>query len=228
MRPEQKENATRGGRRFRQVLVSAVLSAAAAGLVAGPARAQPGPPPPALPPPYQPPDGFAYYSAPPPPEPPPAPGVHRLISVTFGVGPGMLIGPGETDVALSYSVVRLGIGIIRNLQFVASYEGAGTSSTSPATDESSWLSQNQWVFGLQFFFLQRLYARAGMGVGTVHESTDNAEFNGGTGLNFSGGAGVEFLQTQHVALGAEMNASTTRYSDESWETIAWNLTLTLY
>jgi hypothetical protein len=154
--------------------------------------------------------------------------VRRLISVTFGIGPGILIGPGETDVALSYSVFRLGIGIVRNLQFVASYEGAGTSSTSPATGESSWLSQNQWVFGLQYFFLQRLYARAGLGAGTVHESTGTAEFSGGTGLNISGGVGLEFVQTEHVALGAEMNASTTRYSSESWETIGWHLTLALY
>lgn len=154
--------------------------------------------------------------------------MHRPISVTFGVGPGMLVGPGETDVALSYSVFRLGIGIIRNLQFVASYEGAGTSSTSPATGESSWLSQNQWVFGLQYFFIQRMYARAGVGVGTVHESTATVESSGGTGFNVSGGVGLEFLQSDHVALGAEMNASTTRYSSESWETIGWNLTLALY
>lgn len=152
----------------------------------------------------------------------------RPLSLTLAIGPGMLIGPGERDVALSYNIFRLGIGIIRNLSFFISYEGAGTESTNPETGESSWLSQNQWLFGLQFHFLQWFYVRAGIGPGSVEESTRHFVFSNGTSLTYAGALGLEFLQTEYLALGFEASASTTHYSHESWETIGWDLTLAFY
>jgi len=211
----------------------------------GPATEPTQVPPPETSPAYPPPPP-QYYTPPPPPYGypygPPHPmhrarsyypweeehGVYRPLSLTLAVGPGMLIGPGERDLALSYNIFRLGIGIIRNLSLIISYEGAGTNSTNPATGERSWLSQNQWIFGLQFHFLQWFYARAGIGPGTVEETTDRFFFSNGTSLTYAGALGFEFLQTEYVALGFEASASATHYSHETWETIGWDLTVAFY
>lgn len=155
-------------------------------------------------------------------------GLFRPLSLTLAIGPGMIIGPGERSVALSYNIFRLGIGIVRNLSFIISYEGAGTDSTNPATGEDSWLSQNQWIFGLQFHFLCWFYVRAGIGPGTVEETTRHFFFSNGTSLTYAGALGVEFLRAEYLALGFEASVSTTHYKDESWQTLGWDLTLAFY
>jgi hypothetical protein len=155
-------------------------------------------------------------------------GVYRPISFSIGAGPGALIGPGEHQLALSYNLFRIGFGVAPNLAFFVSFEGAGTSSINPATDEDSWLKQETWQLGLQFYLLPQVYIRGGIGAGFVNESTDFASFSGGTGIAFSGALGYEFVQSRHVALALEAAGNATKYSRESWAMTGLNLSLTFF
>lgn len=210
---------------------------------------QPAPPPP--PPPYGPPPPVAAPAPPPygpPPPPPPryyqgrrparayryptyqpvTDDVYRPVSLTFGVGPGALFGPGEQKFALSYNLFRLGIGVATNLSFVFSFEGAGSNSVSPRTREDSWLRQTIYGFGLQYHFARRYYARVGMGWGSVSEETDSYVASGGTGIAGVGALGVELSRGPFLALGLELAGSHTAYSNESWQTAGLNLTVAFY
>ncbi len=155
-------------------------------------------------------------------------GVYRPISFSIAAGPGALFGPGEHDLALSYNLFRLGFGVAPNLSFFISFEGAGTSTVNPLTEENSWLKQEVWSIGLQYHFLPPLYLRGGIGAGFVSESTAFDEFSGGTGIAFTGALGFEFVQSRHVALALEAAVNGTKYSRESWGMGGLNLALTFF
>jgi hypothetical protein len=208
------------------------------------AHATPAPLPPPLPAPSYPPPPPRYQGGPPPfaypfqPPPEPAPavtapagpedGVYRMFSVTASAGPGALIGPGEKQMALSYQLLRLGVGIDRNLQAVFGYESTGTDSVNPATDEDSWLKQDIWSLGLQAHLTSRLYFRGIMGLGYVSETTDTAEFSGGRGITVGAGLGYEFLQFRHAALAVDLHGSYTHYPRESWKTTGLQLAVSFF
>ncbi len=166
--------------------------------------------------------------------PPPPHGVFRPVSLTLSVGPGVLNGYGfdgrrETNLALSYSVFRLGFGVAPNFSLFIGYEGAGSSSTRGSTGTSSWLSQNIWSFGLQYHLHQRFYLRAGAGIGTVGDDTNQGTFTSDNGTAFVAGVGYEFVQTPDIALGLEASGSVTKYAfDEWWQTAGVNLTLAFF
>jgi hypothetical protein len=156
-------------------------------------------------------------------------GIYRPFSFTVGVGPGTLIGPGEpNNVAISYNLFRLGFGIASNLQFVLAFEGTGTTSVNPLTGLDSWLRQDQWLLGIQYYLVPRLYLRGGVGVGSVSEHTEFDSFDGGTGVAMAGAIGFEFVQTPHVALALDLNGSVTQYARERWKTAGVNLTLAFF
>lgn len=155
-------------------------------------------------------------------------GVYRPFSFTFSVGPGKLIGPGENELAVTYNLFRLGFGIAPNLSFVLSFEGAGTNSVNPATGDDSWLKQETFLLGLQYHLERGFYLRGAVGQGSVSETTDFEKFNGGSGVALSGAVGFEFVQTAHFALALDLNASTTRYARESWQTAGLNLALSFF
>jgi hypothetical protein len=220
------------------------------------APAQPAPPPAGYPPPpptgYPPPpprypSGGGYPGNPPPSYWAPAQprqwgtypgvsGVYRPFSFTIGIGPGYLRGPDETsDIGLSYNLFRLGFGVVPNVSVMLEFQGTGTNSISPLTDEYSWLKQENWLIGLQVHFLRRLYVRGGVGAGFVSEHTATTDVSGpGAGLALAGAIGYEFVQTPHVALGVDLNGSVTNYGRaadggrEVWGTTGLNLAVSFY
>jgi hypothetical protein len=152
--------------------------------------------------------------------------VFRPFSFTFGAGPGILRGPGERDMALTYGF-RVGIGVAPNVAFLVGLDGGGISTTSFSGDES-WLSQNIWSFGTQIHFLRRFFARAGLGIGHLREETDFETFYGGNGVAFVGGAGFELVQSPDVALALELFGVSTRYASEIWSHGGVQFTLAVF
>jgi hypothetical protein len=169
--------------------------------------------------------GWGYYGQP--------AGVYRPFSFTVGVGPGYLHGWGnsadaESAVALSYNLFRLGFGIAPNVSVVIAFEGTGTNSTSPLTGERSWLRQENWLLGIQYHLVPRLYVRGGVGAGFISESSFSADVSGGTGIATAAAIGYEFVQTPHVALALDANGSITKYSDQYWSTAGLNLAVSFF
>jgi hypothetical protein len=222
-----------------RILVTAplVLLTLAAPLAA---RATPAPLPP-LPPSYPPPPP-RFQGGPPPFEYPfgsgeAAPGVEaapdeddgrRRFSFTAGIGPGALFGPGEEQMALSYQLFRVGVGIERGLSAVLGYESTGTDSVNPATNEDSWLKQDIWSLGLQAHLLPRLYFRGIMGLGYVSEKTASSEFSGGRGIAVGAALGYELVQGRHMALALDVHGSYTHYAREAWKTTGLELAVSFF
>jgi hypothetical protein len=163
--------------------------------------------------------------------------IYRPFSFTIGVGPGYLHGWGTNDAgksdaesgfALSYNLFRLGFGIVPNLSFWLGFEGTGTNTTSPLTGENSWLRQENWLLGLQYHLVPRLYVRGGMGAGFISETTASIAASGGTGIAFAAAIGYEFVQTPHVALALDANGSVTKYSNQYWSTAGLNLAVSFF
>jgi hypothetical protein len=173
--------------------------------------------------------GWGYYAQP--------TAIYRPFSFTLGVGPGYLHGWGTNDAgksdaesgfALSYNLFRLGFGIVPNLSFWLGFEGTGTNTTSPLTGENSWLRQENWLLGLQYHLVPRLYVRGGMGAGFISETTASIHASGGTGIAFAAAIGYEFVQTPHVALALDANGSVTKYTNQYWSTAGLNLAVSFF
>jgi hypothetical protein len=152
----------------------------------------------------------------------------RRFTFTVALGPGMLAGPGERSLAMSYQLFRLGVGLNERLALVLGFAGVGTSSVNPRTMSDSWLKQDLWSAGLQVNLVPRLYMRGGMGIGLVSESVGDRTFSGGRGLAVEGAVGWELLQLPHVALAVEANGSHTHYPRESWQTAGLQLSVSLF
>jgi hypothetical protein len=144
---------------------------------------------------------------------------YRGINLSLGLGPSGLFGPGEQALALSYLPLRVGYGFTRDLMVVLAFEGVGTNSVNPKTDQDSWLYQEIWWLGLQGRLRSQVYLRGGLGVGSVGERTDTQSFSGGHGLALVGAVGRDIFTSDHVALALELNGGYTRYARESWKTL---------
>ncbi len=217
--------------------VPAPAPAATAPPAADPPRSYPPPPPrwaeqPPIDYPFPQPLAQAAEQAPafpygPPPQPAPD-GVSRRFSFTAAIGPGALIGPGERALALSYQVARVGLGLDPDIILQLSYEGSGTTSINPMTDETSWLKQDLLAAGLQHFIGPRIYLRGALGVGFVSEKTDTTSFSGGKGIAALAAFGYELMQRKHWSLGLDLHASLTHYPKESWKTFGLHLTVSVF
>jgi hypothetical protein len=118
---------------------------------------------------------------------------------------------------------------VPNVQFILAFEGTGTSTHSrDGYNEPSWLHQDNWLLGIQYHFLQKLYLRGAFGAGFIRESSASFSASGGTGMAMAGALGMEFVQTPHVALGLEANGSVTKYSDQYWSTAGLNLAVSFF
>jgi hypothetical protein len=160
--------------------------------------------------------------------PPPPTGIYRPISLTIAAGPGALWGPGESDFAVSYNLFRVGFGVARNVAVVAGFEGVGASSFNPDQHVDSWLRQEVWFLGAQFFVRPQLHVRLCAGMGAVAEVTATKTYSGGKGVALSGGLGYELVQLAGTAVGVELYVNTTRYPTESWEMAGLNLALSFF
>ena len=152
----------------------------------------------------------------------------RRFSFTAALGPGMLAGPGERSLAMSYQLFRLGLGLNERLAIVLGFAGVGTSSVNPLTMRDSWLKQDLWSAGLQVNLMPRLYVRGGMGIGLVSESVGDRTFSGGRGLAVEAAVGWELLQMRHLAMAVELNGSNTHYPRESWQTAGLQVAVSLF
>ncbi len=155
-------------------------------------------------------------------------GVYRRLSLTTAVGPGALFGPGERDLAVSYQLARLGVGLDKNIALLFGFEGVGTNTINPKTNSDSWLKQDTWSLGLQRHFPPRLYVRGGLGVSSVSEKSGNLAFKGGQGIAVSGALGYEIIQRTHVALAIDIHGSTSHYPRESWQTLGFDLAVSFF
>jgi hypothetical protein len=160
--------------------------------------------------------------------PPPPTGIYRLFSLTIAAGPGALWGPGESDFAVSYNLFRAAVGVARNFALVAGFEGVGARAFNPAEHVDSWLKQEVWFGGVQYFVLPQLHVRLCAGLGAVSESTPHKTYSGGKGYAFSAGVGYELIQLTGIAVGVEAYGNTTRYPTESWEMAGFNLALSFF
>jgi len=120
--------------------------------------------------------------------------------------------------------------VIPNLSFVIEFQGTGVNTVNETYGEYSWLKQENWLIGLQYHFLRRMYVRGGIGAGFVSENTESFDIPGpGTGLATAGAIGFEFVQTPHVALALDLNGSVTKYArKEYWGTTGLNLAVSFY
>jgi hypothetical protein len=160
--------------------------------------------------------------------PPPPTGVYRAFSLTVAAGPGVLVGPGERDLAVSHNLLRFGWGLARNLTFYASLEGARAPSVNPRTHAGSWLRQDTLSLGIQRHFHDDLYVRGSLGAGFVGEETATETFSGGTGLAVSAAIGREVVRLPRAAVALELAGNLTRYPTEFWGTVGLNLALVLF
>jgi hypothetical protein len=158
----------------------------------------------------------------------PMSGVYRPFSFTAAVGPGALLGPGESALAVSYQLFRLGLGVARNFSVLFAFEGAGTNSVNPATNRESWLKQDIWQLGVQSHLRQRLYVRGGLGVGFVSEKVGGRTFDGGRGMALCAAVGYEVVQLWFAAVALDLHGSTTRYARESWQTAGLDLAVSFF
>jgi hypothetical protein len=158
----------------------------------------------------------------------PPSGVYRPFSFTAAVGPGALLGPGESAFAVSYQLFRLGLGVAPNFSVLFAFEGAGTSSVNPATNRESWLKQDIWQLGVQSHLRRRLYVRGGLGVGFVSEKVGGRTFDGGRGMALCAAVGYEVVQLWFAAVALDLHGSTTRYARESWQTAGLDLAVSFF
>jgi hypothetical protein len=149
-------------------------------------------------------------------------------SFTMGIGSGGFFGPGEKTLALSYQPFRLTYGLDPKLAVFLAFEGVGTSSVNPRTQQDSWLSQDTWSLGLQGRLAQRLYLRGGLGLGSVSETVGEETFEGGRGLGVSGALGFDLWNRSHVGLSLELGGSYTHYARESWKTLGLAVAVSIF
>jgi hypothetical protein len=218
------------------LLLPAVLASSARAQEAAPATEvtpPPGAQPPPPPPPAQPPPPPPPAAYPPPPDggppygayaPPGRIGVFRPFSIGLGLGPGLLSAPGgadrDNDGGLAY-LVRLGFGVTRD--WMVNLGLAGTAVSQQFFD----VSQTNYTIGAQYFILRRLFARAGLGLGTVSEDGELGTYSA-TGQALEGGVGFEVLQGYNVALALEWAGGAARFSSGTYLQTALGLSLSLY
>jgi hypothetical protein len=160
--------------------------------------------------------------------PPPPTGVFRAFSLTFAGGAGALFGPGESDLAVSHNLIRVGWGPARNLSLYVSFEGARAPAVHPRTHVSSWLRHDTVTGGVQYHFSQRAYVRGGLGMSWVGEQVGDLDFSGGSGVAAVGAVGFDLLQLSGGAISVEVATTAARYPREWWESAGLNLAVTLF
>jgi hypothetical protein len=246
--PPPARDAPRGGRRSRQAALAVGLSMLLAQSSAhaqppGPAEPAPEPqpppnyppPPPNYPPPPPnyprqpppnypppPPSGYGYYPQPygPPPQ---ARSLYRPFVLGLGLGIGTLrfrdfLGARSAEAGLSYTL-RVGFGVTRRWLVLLGAEGTGVNHL----ERGVW--QTAYLVGVQAFLLDRLYLRAGVGIGDGTAQGDTSDL---TGPAVMGGAGLELAQGLSTSVALEVSVSGARYRHESWLNAGVNFVLSFF
>jgi hypothetical protein len=180
------------------------ITAVLLGTMTGSASAQPAPP---LPPP----NAMAAVA------PAARPGVYRPISFTASIGPGALVGHGQTRTFADHTQARMGFGLEPDMALYLGFESYGATMVAVGMPEtSSSVRHDIWLLGLQYFPLRRIYLRAGLGVGTLEEATAGQVFHRTAGLTLQIASGCELVRFRHAALGLEAGVDSIQYPEESW------------
>jgi hypothetical protein len=210
------------------LVVVVIAGAVLATLRPGEAQQQPPPPGYPPPPPYGPPPGYppsGYGSYPPPGYPAPTPGLFRPFTLGLGLGVGGLVfhdGYGRArEGGLSYTL-RVGFGVTRGWLVFVGAEGTGTNHMKYGV----W--QTAYLLGAQYFFLDRVYLRAGFGLANATAADATGLTLGGTGPAFMAAGGIELAQGQSTSLGLEPSLTAARHGDQTWSNFGLNFVLSFY
>jgi hypothetical protein len=168
-----------------------------------PAEPTPPAPPPQTgqPAPYRAPPVYYYY-----PPPPAHRGIYRPFNMTAGMGVALLslpFSPRESQVGYNY-LARLGFGLTPDFIVYIGIDGTGVSH--PEYD----INQTNYLLGLQYFVIPRLYVRGGVGIAGM---SDDSDFLGGSaaGQAFMAGVGIELVQGDSLAFALEVTSSLARF-----------------
>jgi hypothetical protein len=177
-----------------------------------PAPAEPAPIPPPV---YRPPT-YYYY-------PPPAAhrGIYRPFTMSAGLGVGLLSLPGvprENDVGYNY-LARIGFGLTPDFIVYLGVDGTGVSQ--PDYD----LTDTNYLLGVQYFVVSRLFLRGGVGIAGISDSEDSGA---SAGQAFLAGLGVELVQGDSVAFALELTSSAGRLRSGTYFSNALSFSLSFY
>jgi hypothetical protein len=146
--------------------------------------------------------------------PPPPRGPPRTINAAVSLGPGWLalrdaLGrDGQAALSLGF---RLGVVVGPQWNLVL-----GIDRSSTDRGEANF-SQTAALFGLQRFFLDRLYFGLALGIALVQETGVPDGITDGPGGTISGHLGIEALRTRHTAITLELGLTLAQYVLEKWE-----------
>lgn len=126
----------------------------------------------------------------------------------------------DSEGGYSY-LVRIGFGLAPNLQVFLGIDGMGISE--PSSD----LTVSNYLIGVQYFVLPRLYLRGGIGIASVTES-DAYFSDSAAGQGFLGGIGLDLAQGDNVSFGVEFNGAASRFSAGTYFASGLSFVLSFY
>jgi len=157
-------------------------------------------------------------------------GIIRPISVTLGLGPGLLNESVNNNRELTLGLhwaLRAGFGIAPNWQVVLAWQGTTAHSENVPVPDGR-LTLESFTVGAQAFLTQSVYVRGGLG--TVSATLDDSfgVFVVDRNLGFSAALGYEFIQAHFAAVGVEIAADLARVNGDIWQTTGAALTVSLF
>jgi hypothetical protein len=149
----------------------------------------------------------------------------RPFTLGLGLGVGGLLfhdGSGQArEGGLSYTL-RAGFGVTRGWLVFLGIEGTGTNHMTFGV----W--QTAYLLGTQYFVLDRLYLRAGVGLAKATAADAAGLSIGGTGAAFMAAAGIELAQGGSTSLGVEPSITAARHGNQTWSNFGVNFVLSFY
>ncbi len=144
--------------------------------------------------------------------------------MTVGLGPSILSVPesGKHQHRLGYGyLARLGFGLTPDFIVFLGIDGTGLS------DPDYTLAQTNYLIGVQYFVLPRLFVRGALGIAGISEDTEDGS-SGAAGQSFLGGIGVELIQGDSVSFSAEIFSSIARFKSGTYFSNALGFTLSFF
>lgn len=146
--------------------------------------------------------------------PPPPSGEPRLVIASLSLGPGWLAlrdAQGRDGQSATSLTARVGLVVAPEW---CVFMGLDRSSTDRG---GATFAQTAVQFGVERYFLGRLYLGGALVAAMVKESGVPNGLTDGPGYGFSALVGIEMVKTRHAALTAEASFTLAKYSTESWE-----------
>jgi hypothetical protein len=167
---------------------------------------------------YRPPPSYYYY-------PPPAAqrGIYRPFTMSAGLGAGVLSIPGrprENQLGYNY-LARIGFGLTPDFIVYLGVDGTGVS------DLGYDINQTNFLIGVQYFVIRRLYLRGGLGIAALSEDADGDSASS-AGQAFLGGLGVELVQGDTLAFAIEATFSLGRFRSGTYFANAVSFSLSFF